>query len=354
MGKSSGALVGAWGQEWIVRSIRTVIGVFAIAALLGNTASAEDRAVDRAGWPSSVTIATASAGGTYAIYGEGIARIIRDAVGIPASTENTQGPSQNLVLVQNRSIALGMTTLGPAWEAWNGQLDINPGVQHRDLRALFPMYEAPYQIVALSKGGKGIASVHELDGKVVGVGPATATGAKYFPIWFRNAGVHVSIRTGPYMNLAGDLLAGRLDAITFAGGAPNPSIAELESTQGINLFTFSDSERAKLLRENPFLSPFTVRAGTYRSLAVPQTTVAMWNFAIANKSLPDGLAYEIVRDVLENNAALRKVHDAAQETTAANVVHNRFLWFHPGAIRYYRSIGLTIPDALIPPELRGR
>lgn len=331
-----------------MRSIRTIVSVFAIAAFLGHNALA----ADHSDWPSAITIATASPGGTYAIYGGGIAHIIRDAVGIPASTESTQGPSQNLVLVQNRSILLGMTTLGPAWEAWNGQLDINPDVQHRDVRALFPMYEAPYQVVALRKGGGGIASVQELDGKTVGIGPATATGAKYFPIWFRDAGVRVSTRTGPYMNLAGDLLSGRIDAITFAGGAPNPSISELETTQSINIFTFSDRERARLLEENPFLSPFTVKPGTYRSLTVPQTTVAMWNFAIANKALPEELAYRIVRAVLENNAVLREVHAAAQETIPANIVNNRFLWFHPGAVRYYRSIGLTVPDPLVPPEMK--
>jgi hypothetical protein len=165
--------------------------------------------------------------------------------------------------------------------------------------------------------------------------------------------VRVTTRTGQYMNLAGDLLAGRLDAVTFAGGAPNPSIVELENTHPINIFTFSDAERAKLLEMNPFLSPYTVVGGTYRSLQIPQTTVAMWNFAIANKSLPEDLAFAIVRGVMEDNAALRKIHPSAVETVPQNIAHDRFLWLHPGAIRYYRSIGLTVPGALIPPEAEG-
>jgi uncharacterized protein len=338
-----------------VRSFGTVLAALGVAILLTDAAAAQVSAPDRSPWPASLTIATASAGGTYAVYGEGIARIIRNDVGIRASTENTQGPAQNLVLVQKGSIAIGMTTLGPAWDAWNGDLDINPGVRHRDIRALFPMYESPYQIVALAgKNGNGIGSVQELDGKVVGIGPATATGAKYFPNWFRNAGVRVTTRTGQYMNLASDLLAGRLDAVTFAGGAPNPSIVELENTHPINIFTFSDAERAKLLEMNPFLSPYTVVGGTYRSLQIPQTTVAMWNFAIANKALPEDLAFAIVRSVMESNAVLRKIHESAAETKPQNIVHDRFLWLHPGAIRYYRSIGLKVPTALIPPEADGR
>lgn len=338
-----------------MRWLRTVFGVLGASLLLAGGAAAQISVPHNPRWPAALSIATASWGGTYAVYGEGIARIIRNNVGIRTSIENTQGPAQNLVLVQKGSIALGMTTLGPAWEAWNGNLDINPGVRHRNIRALFPMYESPYQIVAMgTKDGGGIASVQQLDGKIVGIGPATATGAKYFPNWFRDVGVHVTTRSGQYMNLANDLLTGRLDAVTFAGGAPNPSIVELESTHPINIFTFSDAERASLLKRNPFLSPFTVAAGTYRSLTAPQTTVAMWNVAIANKALPDDLVFAIVRSVIENNAILRKVHESAVETKPRNIVHDRFLWLHPGAIRYYRSIGLTIPQALIPPEAQGR
>jgi hypothetical protein len=39
---------------------------------------------------------------------------------------------------------------------------------------------------------------------------------------------------------------------------------------------------------------------------------------------------------------------AANETVPQNVVKNTFLPFHPGAIRYYREIGIKIPDELAP------
>jgi hypothetical protein len=58
----------------------------------------DGEAPERSRWPASLTVATASPGGIYAIYGEGIARIIRDIVGISAAAENTQGPAQNFAL----------------------------------------------------------------------------------------------------------------------------------------------------------------------------------------------------------------------------------------------------------------
>src|SRR5690554_8232461 len=81
----------------------------AACVAFGSSALAQD--------PQSLTIATASPGGVYAVYGEGVAAVISKAVGIKTSTRQTQGPVQNLVLVEAGRAPLGMTTSGPAYEA---------------------------------------------------------------------------------------------------------------------------------------------------------------------------------------------------------------------------------------------
>jgi TRAP-type uncharacterized transport system substrate-binding protein len=43
-----------------------------------------------------------------------------------------------------------------------------------------------------------------------------------------------------------------------------------------------------------------------------------------------------------------KATSAASDTLPQNVVKNTFLPFHPGAVRYYREIGINISDALAP------
>jgi TRAP-type uncharacterized transport system substrate-binding protein len=43
-----------------------------------------------------------------------------------------------------------------------------------------------------------------------------------------------------------------------------------------------------------------------------------------------------------------KAASAASETLPKNVVKNTFMPFHPGALRYYREIGISIPDSLVP------
>jgi TRAP-type uncharacterized transport system substrate-binding protein len=59
------------------------------------------------------------------------------------------------------------------------------------------------------------------------------------------------------------------------------------------------------------------------------------------------LVYQLVKAVFENQPRRLQAHSAASETIPRNVNKNTFLPFHPGAVRYYREIGISIPDSLV-------
>jgi len=42
-----------------------------------------------------------------------------------------------------------------------------------------------------------------------------------------------------------------------------------------------------------------------------------------------------------------KAYSGASETIPQNVAKDTFLPFHPGAVCYYREIGISIPDSLV-------
>lgn len=153
-----------------------------IAAAAAMIVAAPAFAQDREGWPNSMTIGTASQGGTYFIYGTGLAGLISEALGVNTSAEVTGGPVQNATLVETGDHLMGLVTMGPAYEAWIGESELAPGVEHKSLRALFPMYQTPFQGVALQSSG--IASVADVDGKRVSVGPAGGTAATYWPRFY--------------------------------------------------------------------------------------------------------------------------------------------------------------------------
>src|SRR5829696_9977772 len=120
-------------------------------------------------WPPSLTIGTASPGGTYYAYGEGLARILTRALNLPVTARATEGPGQNILLLETGEIQIGFVTLGVALQGWNGSAPWTGGKQLRTMRALFPMYDTPFQFMVREESG--IRSVGELKGKRIGVGP---------------------------------------------------------------------------------------------------------------------------------------------------------------------------------------
>lgn len=318
----------------------TRLAALAVAATLSLPAHAQDRT----GWPNDLTIGTASQGGTYFVYGNGFASFITEALGVNATGEVTGGPVQNVTLVETGDHPLGLVTMGPAYDAWNGKSELAPGLEHRSIRALFPMYQTPFQVVALRSSG--ITSVSDLAGKRVSVGPAGGTPGTYWPQFMTALGVNATVSNAGAADAAGQLADGLIDAFAFAAGVPISAFAELAASQDVVMFGFNEAEMPKILEAFPAMAPLTIPAGTYAGHDYDQNTVALWNFAIAREDVPESLAYEITKLAMENPDRMVQIHSAASETLLENWDKNTFMPFHPGAVRYFEEKGIAIPDNL--------
>src|SRR4029079_4366143 len=100
-------------------------------------------------WPETLTIGTASPGGTYHAYGVGLARLLTRKLGLPVFMRATEGPVENIKLLEIDEVQLAFVTLGIAQQGWNGTGDWTGGRQFRAARALFPMYDTPFQFIVM-------------------------------------------------------------------------------------------------------------------------------------------------------------------------------------------------------------
>jgi TRAP transporter TAXI family solute receptor len=321
-------------------------GFVRIAALLlalGWSAPAAAQA-GSSNWPKALTLGTASPGGVYYVYGEGVAQILTEKLGIPVNTLPTQGPVHNVKLVDSGGIQFGMTTMGVALHGWNGTGEWAAGKQHRNMRALFPMYDTPFHFVTLRRSG--IATVAQLDKRNVGVGPRAGTGGTYVAAILKSVGIMATIGNSSFADAAKDLLGGRYDAIVLAAGLPIGALKQAEATEPLTFLSLSPQQSETIRKAIPELSASEIPAETYASLSSNYSTIGAYNFAIGRADLPDDLVYQLVKAIHENQPRLVKAHASAKETLPQNVVKNTFLPFHPGAARYYREKGLKIPDSL--------
>ena len=293
-------------------------------------------------WPSSITIGTASPGGVYGAYGEGLARILTRTLRIDVTAQVTQGPAQNIVLMEKREAMLGFATIGVALQGWNGT-DWAKGTRYRSMRIIFPMYDTAFQFATLKR--LAIKSLDDFAGLRIGVGPRAGTGAAYVPEIFKILGITADIRFGAIEQMASQMADGKLDGVAIAGGFPIPALAELDAKQPID-FVQPWSEQSSMVRNKmPEISPSLIPAGTYRSRAQDYHTIGLYNFAVAHKELPDDLIYKIVSAVFDNRDELMKAQSSAKETVPANIARNMMLPLHPGAVRYYRDAGIALPSA---------
>src|SRR5216684_2054254 len=160
-------------------------------------------------WPKSLTLATASPGGVYYVYGEELARILTEKLAITVNPLPTQGPVHNVKLVESGGAQLGMITMGVGLQGWNGTGDWTNGKRFRNMRALFPMYDTVLQIVVLRRSG--IATLAQLDKKRIGIGPRAGTGGTYIPSILKVLGISADSVYGSHNNVATELIAGRID-----------------------------------------------------------------------------------------------------------------------------------------------
>lgn len=230
-----------------------------------------------------------------------------------------------------------MTTMGPAAESLAGTNPIAPGLQMDQACAMFPMYQTPFSVTALSSSG--ITSIADIPaGAKIGFGPAGSTSDTYFPRIMDALGVDYERRNGGWSDLGGQLQDGLLDVIAFAAGVPVPAVSQLEVQTDVNIIEFTEAEQATILDQFP-VSAYDIASSAYTTLTEDARSVSMWNFAIANCSLPDSFVEAVVDVVMSDNARMVGVHKAASTTLPENWDKNTVLKWHPGAAKWFNENG---------------
>jgi TRAP transporter TAXI family solute receptor len=301
-----------------------------------------DGAAVAQGAPGSkaITIGTASPGGPYLAYGQGLARILSRELGAEVTAQATQGPAQNIVLLEKREVSLAFITSGVGLQAWNGD-EWTKGTKYRSMRTIFPMYDTPFQFVAAKR-----LRVHWLDdlaGLRIGAGPRAGTGGSYLPLILKALDIKAIVRYGAMDSMASQIMTDDLDGAVFATGFPSPALAKLATDHPMDFIRPTAEQSAAIRKALPEVSPSTVPAGAYSSLDRDYETFGLYNFAVVHKDMADDLVYRIVKAVFANREELEKSQSSAKETIPANIDRNTILPLHPGAARYYREIGVSVP-----------
>ncbi|HRD78629.1 MAG TPA: TAXI family TRAP transporter solute-binding subunit [Hyphomicrobiaceae bacterium] len=320
----------------------------ALAVALGATfAVAQDMKFFRIG--------TGGAGGTYFPIGGLIANAISappgstpcdkgGSCGVPglvAIAQSSNASVANVTAVESGQIESGLASADIVFQAYNGLAKFDK--KFAKLRVIANLFPEHMHLV-LPKGAK-LGSIKELKGKRVGIFQAGSGTQVVVLELLKLYGITKADIQAAELNpqQSADRLAdGQLDAFFIVGGMPLAAISQLAATKGIELYSFSDEERATFLKAVPYYYAADIPAKSYEGVGYVAKSVAVGAQWVVSSSVDEKLVYDITAALWNGNS--RKLFDAghsqAKNITLENALKAVGTPIHPGAAKYYKEKGL--------------
>jgi TRAP transporter TAXI family solute receptor len=303
-----------------------------------------------------VNLATATTGGAYYPIGNTMAQIWSTKLeGVRASAQATAGTPQNVELMMNDEVQIGIGQNGICYYAYNGT-DIyagKPGFPNKNLRGMFTLYPNAMQWVV--KKNSNLKSVADLKGKRIVPGQvASATeinsremlaayGLNYLP---DQGEITVRAEYLGYNEAADQMKNEQIDATHIAGGVPTAAVMDMLSSEAGVLLSMEPDKIKIICDKYPWYFPFTIPAGTYPKQTEDVHTIALANILFTDAKQPDELIYLLTKATYEYHDDMVAGHAATEYTVLSNAFDGMTLPLHPGSIKYFEEKGLTVPDNL--------
>jgi TRAP transporter TAXI family solute receptor len=136
----------------------------------------------------------------------------------------------------------------------------------------------------------------------------------------------------------------RCDAVLIVGSIPTAAVIELTNMIPCRILPIGEKEIKVMNERYPFVYPLTLPANTYKGQDKEMYIQGAKTHIICREDLPDELVYRVTKALMENPKDVAAIHPAAKEVMIKNFFGNIQAPFHPGAIKYYKEIGVWTPQ----------
>ncbi len=292
-----------------------------------------------------LSIGTATLQGAFHQVGSAIAGVVSQNIkekNWQVTAEGTKGTQQNIRLLveEDSTLEFGMANAAISYFAVRGE---GARKTEQPIRAVVTL--APNVALFVTQKSSGIQSMQDLKDKRVVVGPAGA-GFEYFlkPV-FEEHGLTYDDFTdlnGSYAAAVDMLANGSADAAFMGGAPPIPAITQASASQDIFFIPFDDSALKSLIKKYPFFNAVTIPANTYKDIqpeAFSTMNVGSMHIITAENADED-MVYHFTKTLYTHRAEVVDAHPAGKAINEKNAVKDVGTPFHPGAIRFYKEIGI--------------
>jgi len=286
----------------------------------------------------SITRLSFGTGGTSGVYypiGGGMASLINKYVeNVDCTAEVTGASIENNRLVDLNEMQLGMSNADIDYYAYKG---MDPFDKPTQIRIIGSLFQTGMQAVVT----KDITSWEDLRGKRVSVGPPGGSNRRMTLLILEKYGI-TEEDFKPYdlsftesVEAMGDH---NLDAACILSGLPAAAVMDITTNLDVKLLPIDEEVLDSLLEEYSYFSKFVIPANYYNNEDAV-LSLGITNELFTNEEQDEEIIYEVTKAIFEHLDELCEIHQLAEQITSEDAV-NSSVPFHPGAIKYWKEVGL--------------
>lgn len=294
----------------------------------------------------NIAIATGGTGGVYYPLGGGMANVLSKYLpNVQATARVTGGSVANLQLIGSGQSEVALSMVDAALDALKGE-DKFKG-HPVEVRTLMVLY--PNRMHVVSVGGRGVTTMADLKGKRVSTGsPGSATEVMGFRV-IEAAGLDKDkdmrrerLGVAESVNAIKD---GKIDAFFWVGGLPTSAVTDLGASPGVKIAMVETASLVDKMnaKYGQLYSRGVIPAKTYPGQDQDNPVSVVQNILVANAKMPDKVAYDIVKTLMDKRDELILVHGEAKNLVLESQTNaNTPIPWHPGAQKYFMEHGVKM------------
>lgn len=307
-----------------------------------DPAAAGAKGAQAKGGAKFISVGTAPPGGAFFVVGGALSEVLNDKKGDrkwSVTAEATMGSQENIRRLARGELDFAVSNAAITYFAVRGE---GEWTAKQEVRAVMTL--APNIAFFLTPTKSGVKTIADFRGKRIVVGPAGSGMEAFIQPLLAAHGITYKDFTPLYgtQTAAVDMLSDGSAVAAFLGGAvPTASITQACASQDIFFIPFEEAAKKELVAKYPFFNPATIPAKTYlgQNDAFEALNTGSMHF-IAGAGTDEQLVYDVTKTIYENREAVIAKHAAGRAINPQNAVRNTGTPFHPGAIRYYKEIGI--------------
>jgi TRAP transporter TAXI family solute receptor len=294
-----------------------------------------------------VTIGTGGVTGVYYPAGGAISKMVNQkskVYNLRVTVESTAGSVFNVNSVMAGDLEFGVVQSDRQYQAYNGTADWK-GRPQKNLRSVFSLHPEVVNLVAAVDSG--INTLNDIKGKRISIGnPGSGERGNALDL-LKAAGINwetdFHAEGLKAAEAAGMLQDGRIDAYFYTVGHPNGSFKEATSgTRKVRFVPIPQNLIDKLCKEHPYYAPAMIPVEYYpgadNKADVP--TFGVKATFVTNANVSADIVYDITKEVFDNLDQFKTLHPAFKVLTKQNMLQGLTAPIHPGALKYYKEVGL--------------